>query len=854
MVLNPRQIQFREYKDLTGHLNTWAATQLVSPEAWADVLVASRQWLDYSGRNQLLLASYGSVEGPVAGMETWRLVSSTTEGRMCAVRGGEHGWPVRVPITTTGSEPDPYLGGSRPTRAAVERWEWRPVFSIDQLARRPASGALVAVDVPESLTGRRADHGWLNATRKVARQSMRTAPPDSAEPEKLIADAAARLSRRSKGPDLEREHYAQVAWLVADRVGMARGEMPAFDPEPFQPRDRWPILQNVLDTTRKLTGALGIAVGVDLTSSPLPRMEIVDDRAVPAGSRRRLPAASLANLPLGRWEQLGPYTTDEWASRGERGAGLGAYLRLDASAYLVAIEDGDSATWRLEDGPASTGRALEAQGEASSLAEARDDALTAVRHRYPELAERNGGLPEDRGTGRVLRTSQPPGAGDEWHQIPGEGNTSAQQRHLSAGVTVFAFPGPGGKWLPALQTSDGLTHLPYTRSLDDAQDTAERAGRRAALLASLDSPAQLDRVVAGLATSNDYSRPDLVALVGTQLYPEDRERLAATDLAAPDLVELLGQAGITPVTTAKVLHVEGVEADQAAALLPTVGVPMDQSIQMLHELWDLPRAEAALKVGANAIEMRSAGCSVDEILNIRPKDILRALPDDPRTWELAAGTMAQTTPLPRVVSHLVAHAPSAQAFAAGLAAAAGLDDGIHNGFPTAVRYGAQGEQLAAICARYELTPETIANLLADAGAAPQVAIETLYWSTDFDPQRTAELAGQYLELDQNDIAHHLGDAAILQDLAPAARPEPHLTLVRGGDTPAEQREVGELTQADKAGSLGLVASFDPTSPSDLLRILPDPEPVSVGGPDSLLDLLPDPQPVEIGPPDLGDHP
>lgn len=48
--------------------------------------------------------------------------------------------PLRVPIATGGTEPDPYLGGHRPTTAAVERWEWRPVFEIAQLARRPAPG------------------------------------------------------------------------------------------------------------------------------------------------------------------------------------------------------------------------------------------------------------------------------------------------------------------------------------------------------------------------------------------------------------------------------------------------------------------------------------------------------------------------------------------------------------------------------------------------------------------------------------------------------------------------------------------------------------------------------------------
>ena len=46
----------------------------------------------------MLLLSY-SINGPAAGAETWRLVPSSEPGRPCAVRAGENGLPVRVPIT-----------------------------------------------------------------------------------------------------------------------------------------------------------------------------------------------------------------------------------------------------------------------------------------------------------------------------------------------------------------------------------------------------------------------------------------------------------------------------------------------------------------------------------------------------------------------------------------------------------------------------------------------------------------------------------------------------------------------------------------------------------------------------------
>ena len=105
------------------------------------------QWVDYSPRNQVLLASYGVV-GPVAGTATWERVPSTEEGRPCAPRTGEHGLPVRVPVTAEGTTHSqrsrlPARSGSV---AAGHRWDL--VYAAEQLARRPAPGALTPVAVP----------------------------------------------------------------------------------------------------------------------------------------------------------------------------------------------------------------------------------------------------------------------------------------------------------------------------------------------------------------------------------------------------------------------------------------------------------------------------------------------------------------------------------------------------------------------------------------------------------------------------------------------------------------------------------------------------------------------------------
>ena len=98
-----RRIEFHQFEDMAAHLDRWAQDALATPDEWHGVLVATREWLDYSARNQVLLASYG-VDGVVAGPETWRLVPSTDPIRACAVRAGEHGYPVRVPVTTGGHD------------------------------------------------------------------------------------------------------------------------------------------------------------------------------------------------------------------------------------------------------------------------------------------------------------------------------------------------------------------------------------------------------------------------------------------------------------------------------------------------------------------------------------------------------------------------------------------------------------------------------------------------------------------------------------------------------------------------------------------------------------------------------
>jgi hypothetical protein len=724
MARQRERIEFRTLADMVAHLDRWADRTLRDADAWTGVLLDSQAWRDYSARNQVLLASYGA-DGPVAGVETWRLVPSTTPDRSCAVRTGEHGYPVRVPVTTGGSEPDPYLGGTRPTRAQVERWEWRPVFSIGQLARRPAPDSLVPPELPATLTGPDADGEFLAAVRKVATATVRGRLRAGDDPHEVLAAAAGRLRRSAKRPELDRSLRAQVAWLVADRAGLAAKEGPiAFDPGALAPRERWERLQDVLEPARKLTAALGVTVGVDLLASPLPRMEIVDDRVVPAGRRHRLPVASLEQLPIGRWVRVGPYTTAEWASRGEDATGAGAYLRLNRTAYVAAVETGDGAAWRLEDVAARTGHGYLATGRAASLDAAQTDAWASLRDRYPALDQPAASLSVPTGTGRT------------WEALPGAGRQPAEARQLTDEVTLYVLPGPGGRWLPAIHTPTNRTLEPLAlrASRDDARTAAELAGQRAVRIAQIADPARGDLALAEYATHGDYNRAELAALVAHRLDPDAADRVAT---AAPaELVELLGAAGASPVTTVAILHAEGCDPTIVAEMLPVIGVPMADAIRVLHERWDLPRPEAADLLDATATEMRDAGCTATEIMASRPRDILRTLPDDPHLWELAAGTMATAEhPAGTITAHLAAHAPTPEAFAAGLTTIADATDGL----TLAAAHHAQPEQLAAASERYGLSPTETAGLLAGT-TTPGRLLDTIAIRCDHDPKATTRVA------------------------------------------------------------------------------------------------------------------
>jgi hypothetical protein len=728
-MLNPRQIHLPTGESVNRHRDQWAERSLVDPTQWEAALISTRSWLEYSAGNQLMLASYGA-DGAVAGLHTWRHVPST-DGRTCAVRRGEHGLPVRVPIVEPSAEPDPHVGGTRP-RLAAKGWEWQLVWCEAQLARHPAAGALLAPEVPESLTASGSER-WPGMARRVAAKTVRGRVPQTSDPVEVLANAAGRLRRSGNRPSLNDTLSAQVAWLVADRVGHAPGALPEFDPGAVPPRERWQLLLDVLDPSRKLTAELSRAVGVDLLAPVVPKMQVEDDGVVPAGRRNRLPKSSLDRLPLQNWVEVGPYSSEEWASRGETAAGRGAYLRLNTSAYVVVIEQGETAQWRLEDVKNPQGAGLLASGDTESLDDGKAAATATLRARYPQLAVEPKVIAAAESAGPLVES---PG----WQSW---GDPSAAQgaarRHFGEGIWAYVFPGPDGAWLPMVHRPGelGMESLPASGTRVEAISTAQLSALRAVREMRLGARQGFDDAVAELAASPGYQRSDLAVLVGAHLDPEARETLEG-DLSPSALAELVGTAGVTSQTTVRLLRAEGVSAEDVADLLPVLGIPPAEALRALHEGWQVSLSHAAELAGASAADMRTAGCSATEIMLVRPREVMRHLSADPALWDLAAGTMATAGhPAHEVVAHLASHAPSPECFAAGVAAA--VDDPAV-GIALAVRQGLPAEALVATSERYGVAPIELASALADAGASAPVMVPSVLARCDGD----AELATQIL--------------------------------------------------------------------------------------------------------------
>ena len=109
-------------------------------------------------------------------------------------------------------------------------------------------------------------------------------------------------------------------------------------------------------------------LGVDLSASPLPRVDTSDDREVAPTRRNYLSPADVRGLPVGVWVESGPYSRGEWLARGVAGAaGRAAHLRVNDRSYLAVYEARSGAMWRLETTGRGAHHGLVADGTADSV-------------------------------------------------------------------------------------------------------------------------------------------------------------------------------------------------------------------------------------------------------------------------------------------------------------------------------------------------------------------------------------------------------------------------------------------------------------------------------------------------------
>jgi hypothetical protein len=719
------------------HLDRWATNTLTTPESWASVLERCSQWRDYSARNQALLASYG-IATPVGGVATWDLVPSREQGRPCAVRAGEHGLPVRVPIEVPVATTSPRSRDGQRTVRAVGHHKWEVVFAEEQLARRPPPGELAWPALPSGLTGPGGDAAYTELVRQsIGRLTGRT-PRTVKNPWDQLVDAAGRIPLGGRRPELRPALCRQAAWLAADRVGHADGPIPAFDPINVRGRIRWELLVDTRRAAQQLVRAFSETLEVDLSASPLPRMSIDDDRTTAPGRRNYLAPADVAALPMGVWVEAGPYTAIEWAARGMPDAvGRAGFMRVSDTGYLGVYETSEGARWRIESTrPASGRKGLLDEGEASTFLAAQQAVGAVVTDRYPTLAA--SVLPPAAGQSpsRVFDRGN-----SDWRPLTLGRNERSEQRDLTDRVRLIVAPGPGGRWENWVVTDNAIHQLALTATSAEAKTAAEGEGRRQVVQLAAQAPQLADELIHDAATAGTLTRDLLADVVGHRLDPTDGVRLADPNLEAADLAQMLGATGVvTPPTTIAVLAHERVDAEQVAALIPTIGLPIADGVRALNELWDVDRVAAGQMLGATVTELRDAGCTPAEMLASHPREVLRSLDARPHTWELAAATLLESgMPADAAVRQLAAHAPTPDAFA--LAVQTIVEDPIA-AYAYSARH-AQADDLAALGERYGLDPDTAAQLLADAGTHPTTAFEALTIACDGDTTVVAALAERH---------------------------------------------------------------------------------------------------------------
>jgi hypothetical protein len=716
-------------RPMLRHLDAWSRQSLVSPEAWASTVERCDQWLDYSARNQVLLASYG-VAGPVAGAATWERVASTETGRGCAVRAGEHGLLVRAPVVELADVPSDKSRVAARSDSVVGSLRWEPVFALEQLARRPVAGALASPVVPPMSTNE-----WSETVRVATGRMLGRTPRRIDDPIEQLSVLAGKVAHGAGRTRLDPEHRLQVARLVTARVGMTPEPTTAFDPSALPSRDRWRLLVDVRHASSVVLAAVSHAVGVDLAASPLPRHAATVDREVSPGRRNYLAPADVRGLPLGVWVEAGPYTRAEWLARGVAGGvGRAAFMRVNDRSYLAAYETRGGSMWRLETVGRGAHHGLVAEGTSDTLTAAKDSARDALRDRFPDVAR---AVDSSVGGGVVS-----PAFG--WVRLPGGRDERTEHRVFDERVAAMVSPGPGGQWQTWVTVDGNNRQGPHSRNAAVARDVADGLAHGALMELAAVAPDRANAMVRDLAGGDGtWNRDQLVSIVGHRLTDADRVSLAETKDMRTLTRHLLDVGVLAPATILGVLHAEVASIDAVTAVVPSLGMPTSDAIRVLHRDWGVERMDAGAALGATAGELRAAGCSAIEMLAAAPREELRRLDAREETWIAVAPSLIEAGySIAQAVEHMAAHAPTPEAFAAGVTA---IVESPLEAFAFAARR-AGGEDLAVLSERYELSPVEAAKTMAIACVPVHNAAEAVLIRCEGDLDVTTDVCERYLGL------------------------------------------------------------------------------------------------------------
>ncbi len=201
---------------------------------------------------------------------------------------------------------------------------------------------------------------WVEVVRVASGRVLGRTPRKVSDPEVQLASLASRVTHGAGRVRLPDDLATQAGWLVADRLGLATGTMPAFGPAESSSREKWRTLVDVRHAAGVVMDGVSHGLGVDLTQSPISRHELVNERS-----------------------------------------------------YLGVYETRQGAMWRLETTGRGAHHGIVYEGTADSLAEGKDATRDALRERFPEVARSIEVAGESRVVGASLAWMPIPGARDE---------------------------------------------------------------------------------------------------------------------------------------------------------------------------------------------------------------------------------------------------------------------------------------------------------------------------------------------------------------------------------------------------------------------------------------------------------